>query len=56
MGKNLKAKAAQRGTKKIALKAPIKATKVVSKTTPPVGLGGGGFRLAGNHNETLLIA
>ena len=55
MGKNLKAKAAQPGSKKTALKAPIKATKVISKTTSQVG-GGGSFRLALNHNETLLIA
>jgi hypothetical protein len=40
--------------KKSASKTPIKATKVSSMSGTTVGSPGGGWRLAGNHNETLL--
>lgn len=55
MAKNIKTKTSKTSVaNKRGLKAPIKTTKLEGTKAgapPPIG---GGWRLAGNHNETLL--
>lgn len=55
MAKSINSKTSKiSGPNKRGLKAPIKTTKLEGTKVgapPPVG---GGWRLAGNHNETLL--
>ncbi len=54
MAKSVKSKTSKiSGSNKRGLKAPIKTSKLEGTkvgTPPPIG----GWRLAGNHNETLL--
>jgi hypothetical protein len=55
MAKNVNTKTSKLSPGKGGLKSQIKTTRVASTksgATPPVG--GVGFRLAGNHNETFL--
>ena len=39
---------------KSEMKSQIKVSRVASTKVGPIPTGGGGWRLAGNHNETLL--